>query len=115
MFRFFENLSGQAGFNQPPRSSLNPEEDDVLGDPSGLGEVVCDDYDCVAPSETGHQVFHDTSGDRVEGAAGLVEQEDFGFERQGARQAQALLLAAREGESGGVEAVFHFVPQADVA
>ena len=58
---------------------LDPEEADVVGDAAGLSEVVGDDDDGVAAAEAGDHVFDDAAGEGVEGAAGFVEEEDFGF------------------------------------
>ncbi len=59
-----------------------------------------------------HELFDFVGGDGVEGGAGFVHEEDFGLGGDGAGDAEALLLAAGEGEGGTVEAVFYFVPQA---
>ena len=47
----------------------------------------------------------------IERRARLVHQQDFGLGRDGAGDAQPLLLAARHAERALVEAVFHLVPQ----
>ena len=58
-----------------------------------------------------HQFLDLERGDRVEGRGGFVHQDDLRFYRQGAGNAQALLLSARDGQSGLVELVLHLVPQ----
>lgn len=47
----------------------------------------------------------------VEGARGLVHEEDVRAGGQGASDAEALLLPAREAKSALVELVLHLVPQ----
>ena len=54
-------------------------------------------------------------GDRVERRAGLVHQDHLGADRDRARDAQALLLAAGEAVAGLVEPVGDLVPQAGAA
>ncbi len=54
-------------------------------------------------------------GDGVERGAGLVHEDDLGLDRDGAGDAEALLLAAGEAERAGVEAVAHFFPQRGAA
>src|SRR6185436_3968309 len=49
--------------------------------------------------------------DRVQPRAGLVQQEHVGLQHQRAREAEALLLAARQGLRREVQAVLHFLPQ----
>ena len=48
---------------------------------------------------------------RIERGGGLVEQQNFGLRRDRARDAEALLLPAGEGERARVQAVLDFVPQ----
>ena len=60
--------------------------------------------------------FLDLGGrDRIERRAGLVEQDDFRLDRDGARDAQALLLAAGQAEAAGIELVLHLVPERGAA
>ena len=58
-----------------------------------------------------HQIFDLGRRDGVERRARLVEQQHFRIHRQRARDAQALLLAARERIGRLVQLVLHFVPQ----
>ena len=74
--------------------------------------VVGDDDDGDLLAEGLHELLDLVGGDGVEGGAGFVHQEDFGLGGDGAGDAEALLLAAGEGEGGGVQAVLDFVPQA---
>src|SRR5262249_50692686 len=57
------------------------------------------------------QLFDFRGADGVQGRAGLVEQQDFGFDGKSARDAQTLLLPAGKLVSGLVQMVLHFVPQ----
>ena len=54
-------------------------------------------------------------GDGVERRTGLVHQDHVRVHRDGARDAQALLLPAGEAGAGMVEAVLHLFPQARLA
>ena len=58
------------------------------------------------------QLLDPGGGDRVERRARLVHQDHFGIDRDGAGDAQALLLAAGEAGAGIVEAVLDLLPQA---
>jgi hypothetical protein len=51
-----------------------------------------------------------TGGDQVEGRVGLIHEDRLGLERDGSRDAQPLLLAARRGEGVGLQFVFDLVP-----
>ena len=87
------------------------EDDDAVGEEDGFFDVVGDDEDglgghgLVGPEleEFGAEVF---GGEDVEGGEGLVHEEDFGLDDEGAGEADALAHAAGEffGE-GGLEAV----------
>jgi hypothetical protein len=60
----------------------------------GLLHRVGDDDDGIALAQLVDQLLDARGGDRVERRAGLVHQDDFGIDGDGARDAQALLLAA---------------------
>ena len=64
-----------------------------------LLHVVGHDHDRVLLDQLVHQVLDRERRDRVERRAGLVHQDDLGLDRDRARDAQALLLAAREREA----------------
>src|SRR5689334_17816982 len=81
------------------------EERGVLGDSGGLLHVVGHDDDRVLLLELVDQVLDRGGGDRVEGGAGLVHQQDLGLDGDGAGDAEALLLTAGEAHAGLVEAV----------
>ncbi len=56
--------------------------------------------------------FLDLGGrDRIERRAGLVHQDDFRADGNGARDAQTLLLAARKTGARLLQAILHLVPQ----
>src|SRR5579883_205378 len=86
-----------------------------VGDARGLLHVVGDDDDRVVLLQLVDQ-FLDLGGrDRIERRARLVEQDDLGLHRDGAGDAEALLLAARQAETGGRELVLHLVPESGPA
>ena len=58
------------------------------------------------------QVLDARGGDRVERRARLVHEDDFRLDGDRARDAQALLLAARQAGAGLCQAILDFVPQA---
>ena len=71
------------------------EEGGALGDARGLLHVVRDDDDGVATAQFVDQLLDARGGDGIERAARFVHQDDFGFHRDGAGDAQPLLLAPR--------------------
>src|SRR5699024_1898565 len=79
--------------------------------PGRLLHVVRDDDDRVITRQLIHQVLDLEGGDRVEGRTGFVHQDHLGVDRDGPRDAQALLLATRQGERAFLEVVLHLVPQ----
>ena len=103
-----EDFLGGGGFDE----FAHVEERGDVGDSCGLVHVVGDDDDGDLLAEGFHQLFDFVGGDGIEGGAGLVHQQHFGFGGDGAGDAETLLLAAGEAKGGGVEAVFDFVPEA---
>ncbi len=87
------------------------EEAGVVGDARGLLHVVGDDHHGALVFEAEHQLFDLGGGDGVERRAGLVEQQHLGIDRQRARDAQPLLLAAGERVGRFVQLVLDLVPQ----
>ena len=77
------------------------EEGGALRDARGLLHRVGDDDDGVAAAQLVDQFLDPRGGDRVERRAGLVHQDHFGIDRDGAGDAQALLLAA--GQRGAAD------------
>ena len=80
---------------------LEAEERGHLGDARGLLHVVRDDHDRVVALQLVHQVLDRLRRDRVERGGGLVEQDHLRLDRDRARDAEALLLAAGEAERAG--------------
>lgn len=74
-----------------------------------------DDDERVTCAQVADQILHLAGGDGVERRAGFIHQDDFGRDRHGAGDAEALLLATGKAGAGGVEPVFHFVPQGRAA
>jgi hypothetical protein len=74
------------------------EEDDALGEVEGFVEVVGDEQDGFA--DAGEQVaehgLHLGAGEGIEGAEGLVHEQDAGIGGEGASEADALALSAGE-------------------
>src|SRR3954470_5324137 len=81
-------------------------------DARGLLHVVGDDHDRVALLEVLDQVLDLQRRDRVQRRARLVHEDDVGLDGDRARDAEALLLAARQADAGLVEAVLDLFPQA---
>ena len=94
----------------PVLLDLEAEERGHLGDARGLLHVVGDDHERVLLLQLVHQVLDRLRRDRVERRGGLVEQHDIGLDGDRARDAEALLLAARQAERGALEPVLHLVP-----
>ena len=69
-----------------------------------------DDDERVFPLQLVHQVLDRLGRDRVECRRGLVEQHDVRLDRDRARDAEALLLPAREAERRTLQAVLDLVP-----
>ena len=70
-----------------------------------------DDDDRVAVFELVDQLLDALRGDRVERRRRFVHQQDLGLDGERARDAQALLLAARERQRRRVQAILHLVPE----
>src|SRR5579864_8676251 len=112
VFRLFsgrglEDHGGAVELDEPPQK----EKTGVVGDARGLLHVVRDDGDGATALEVEDQILDLGSSDGIERRAGLVEQQHLRVHRQRARDAQALLLAARQSVGRLVEFVFHFLPQ----
>ena len=92
-------------------AGIAAEDDDAIGEQDGFFNIVGDEEDgpgghgLVGPEleELGAEVF---GGEDVEGGKGLVHEEDFGLDDEGAGEADALAHAAGKlfGE-GGLKAV----------
>src|SRR3954471_22345239 len=87
------------------------EEGGLLRDPRRLLHVVGDDDDGEAIAHLVEQLLDLGCRDRVERRGRLVEQDDVGLHRDGARDAQPLLLPAGKRQRAGIELVLHLVPE----
>ena len=83
----------------------------LVRDARGLLHVVRHDDDRIALLQLEDELLDLARRDRVEGRAGLVHQEDLRLDRERARDAEALLLAARETHGRRLEAVLDLVPE----
>ena len=70
------------------------QEGGVIADASGLLHVVGDDDDGAEILQLDEEFLDFSGADGIEGGAGFVEEEDFGFYGEPAGDAQTLLLAA---------------------
>src|SRR5258706_7491311 len=105
--RLHEDLAGLAELDQ----LAEVHEGRVVRNAGGLLHVVSHDHDRVALLQLLHQLLDLLRRDRVQGGARLVEQDHLGLDGDRARDAQALLLAAREAERALVQAVPHLVEE----
>src|SRR6185437_600179 len=102
-----EDLVGVVEFDQ----LTEIHEGGLVGNARGLLHVVGDDRNGVVVRQFLDQ-FLDLGGrDRIERRAGLVEQDYFGPHRDGAGDAEPLLLAAGQAEAAGVQLVLDLVPE----
>ena len=91
------------------------QEGGEIADAGGLLHVVGDGDDGAEIFQLNEELFDFRGADGIEGGARLIEEKNFGFDGQGACDAEALLLAAGKIVGGLVELVFHFVPEGGVA
>src|ERR1019366_4156325 len=102
-----ENLVGVVEFDQ----LAEIHEGGLVGHARGLLHVVGHDRNGVVLRELLDQ-FLDLGGrDRIQRRTGLVEQDHLGPHRDGAGNAEPLLLAAGQAEARGVQLVLDLVPQ----
>src|SRR5580704_6036889 len=86
-----------------------------IGNPGGLLHIVGDDRDRVVFLQLVDQLFDLGGRDRIERRAGLVEQDHFRLDGDGAGDAQPLLLPAGEAQAVGVELSLHLLPERGAA
>src|SRR5713226_1965717 len=91
------------------------QEGGEIADARGLLHVVGDGDDGAEILQLNEELFDFRGTDGVERRAGLIEEQDFGLDSEGAGDAQALLLATGKFVGGLVKMVFHFVPERGVA
>src|SRR6185437_8530894 len=87
------------------------QERRAVGDARGLLHVVRDDHDRHALLEFLDQLLDLQRGDRIERRARLVHKDHLGLDRERSRDAQTLLLAARQAGAGLLQPVGDLVPQ----
>src|SRR5690349_2155245 len=91
-----EDVGGVAFLDQVPKV----EERRTLANARRLLHRVRDDDDRVILAQLVDQLLDDRGRDRIERRARLVHQDHLRTYRDGARDAQALLLAARQARAG---------------
>ena len=104
-------LDHPAGAVRLVRVELDGEERGHVRHARRLLHVVRDDHDRVVLAQLHHQVLDPAGRDRVERRARLVHQDHVGLDREAARDAQPLLLAAGHAERVRLEPVLHLVPE----
>src|SRR5690606_20347358 len=87
------------------------EEGSLLADARRLLHRMGDDDDGVVLAQFVDQLFDDRRRDGIERRAGLVHQDYFGTDGNGAGDAEALLLATGKAGARLVEPVLYLVPQ----
>ena len=95
-------------------AQLDAEEGRHVRDARGLLHVVRDDHDRVLVLELVDQVLDPRRRDRVEGRGRLVHQDHVRLDGERARDAEALLLTAREAERVLLQPVLDLVPERGV-
>ena len=115
MSRGLEDLPRRAELDQVPRAAalmrIHVQEPRVVGDTLRLLQVVGDDGDRETRPELLHQLLDSPRGDGIERRAGLIHQEHLGLGGNRARDAQPLLLTARERQAALLQLVLDLVPQ----
>src|SRR5438270_6593421 len=94
-----------------PASAWDREEGGHVGDARRLLHVVRDDYEGILALQVVHQLLDRGGRDRVERRGGLIHQHDVRLDRDRAGDAEALLLAAGEGERARFLPVLDLVPE----
>src|ERR1700677_709407 len=102
-----EDLVGVVEFDQ----LAEIHEGGLVGDARGLLHIVGDDRDGVVLRQLLDQLLDLGGRNRIERRTGLVEQDHLGPHRDGAGDAEPLLLAAGQAEAAGVQLVLDLVPQ----
>src|SRR6185295_5321857 len=87
-----------------------PEKCREIRNACRLLHVVSHDDDRVFLAKVRNQLFNLLSRDRIKRRRGLVHQHDLGFNRQRARDANSLLLTARQPQGGIFQSVLYFIP-----
>ena len=90
---------------------LDAEERRAIGHARRLLHVVRHDHDRVVALELVDELLDAPARDRVERRGRLVHQQHLGLDGQAARDAEALLLAAREPPRVAAEPILDLVPE----
>src|SRR2546421_729210 len=90
---------------------VEAEEGGAVGHAGRLLHVVRDDHERVVGLQVVHQLLDRRGRDRVERGGRLVEQQHLGLDRDRARDAEPLLLAAGERERAFLQPVLDLVPE----
>ena len=90
---------------------LDAEERGHVRDARGLLHVVRDDRDRVLALELVDEILDARRRDRIERRRGLVHEDHVRLDRERARDAEALLLAAGEAERVLLQTVLDLVPE----
>src|SRR3954452_499275 len=87
------------------------EESSALGDARGLLHIVGHNGDRITPAQLVDQLLDFRGGDRVERRAGFVHQDYLRVDSDRARNAQPLLLTARERSAAFLQPILDLFPQ----
>src|SRR4051794_36242839 len=114
--RVREDLLGVVELDDPPRTvllviQLDREERRLVRHARRLLHVVRDDHDRELLLELEHEVLDLAGRDGVERGTGLVHEDHVRVDRQAARDAEPLLLAAGHPEGVGLEPILDLVPE----
>src|SRR5438105_8429179 len=101
-----DQITGSAAMRDVDR-----EECRQIGNPGRLLHVVGDEYDRVLVLQLQHQLLDAPRRDWIESRARFVHQQHRGVGRDRPRDAQALLLTARERQTARLQLVLDLVPQ----
>ena len=77
---------------------------------SRLLHVMRYEHDCVPLFELDQQLFDPLRGQWIERRAGLVHEQKLRLVGEGARDAEPLLLAARQRGARLAQPILHFIP-----
>src|SRR3954449_12130458 len=115
VLRVGEDLVGLAVLDQAARSALAEHERRVVGHTRGLLHVVGDDDDREAVLELLDEPLDLQRRLGVERGGRLVHEDHVGLDRDRPRDAEPLLLAARQADPGRAQAVLDLIPEARAA
>ena len=90
---------------------VRQHEDRHVGGARGLLHIVRHEDYRVFRLQRVQKLLDLQGGRRVQGRAGLVQEEDLGLDRYRAGYAEPLLLPSRKGRPRGAQLVLDFVPE----